>query len=178
MGSPFEVLGLKPSADENEVRAAYRALAKKYHPDMYTDPQAQAEAQARFIELNQAYSEALRLAPKAGQAKPLYRQPLPLDDSLTLAARWLERDKPESALRELKRAQTRSARWYELYGKTLMLLYRYEEAHEAFREAVRQCPDNNDFRACALEAAVAMKRDRTLGGKLARVVRSIRGNGK
>ena len=31
---PYRILGLKPGASEEEVKRAYRQLAKKYHPDM------------------------------------------------------------------------------------------------------------------------------------------------
>ena len=31
---PYRVLGLEPGASDDEVKAAYRKLAKKYHPDV------------------------------------------------------------------------------------------------------------------------------------------------
>ena len=37
--NPFEVLGLKPGADAQDVRAAYRRLVKSCHPDQFQDPQ-------------------------------------------------------------------------------------------------------------------------------------------
>ena len=37
MNNPYEVLGIKPGASEEEIRAAYRELVKKYHPDKYID---------------------------------------------------------------------------------------------------------------------------------------------
>ena len=38
MNNPFEVLGLKGTADADEIRSAYRALVKRCHPDMIQDP--------------------------------------------------------------------------------------------------------------------------------------------
>ncbi len=35
MKDPYKVLGIVPSASDDEVKAAYRALARKYHPDNY-----------------------------------------------------------------------------------------------------------------------------------------------
>ena len=35
MSDPYKVLGISPSATDEEVKAAYRELAKKYHPDNY-----------------------------------------------------------------------------------------------------------------------------------------------
>ncbi len=49
----YEVLGLNKGADEASIKKAYRALAKKYHPDM--NP-GNAEAEQKFKEVNEAYS--------------------------------------------------------------------------------------------------------------------------
>lgn len=49
----YEVLGVNKSADENEIKKAYRTLAKKYHPDM--NP-GDAEAEKKFKEINEAYA--------------------------------------------------------------------------------------------------------------------------
>ena len=48
----YEVLGLKRPASDKEVRAAFRRLARRYHPDV--NP-GNAEAEARFKEINAAY---------------------------------------------------------------------------------------------------------------------------
>lgn len=37
MTDPYKVLGVSASASDEEVKDAYRKLAKKYHPDQYTD---------------------------------------------------------------------------------------------------------------------------------------------
>lgn len=48
----YEVLGVQKSAGEDEIKKAYRTLAKKYHPDM--NP-GDAEAERKFKEVNEAY---------------------------------------------------------------------------------------------------------------------------
>ncbi|MCK6461285.1 MAG: J domain-containing protein, partial [Planctomycetes bacterium] len=56
----FRTLGLEPGAKADEVRAAYRRLAKRNHPDKFAyDPRQQAQATARMKEINAAY-RALR----------------------------------------------------------------------------------------------------------------------
>ena len=50
--NPYEVLGVKPTASESEIRAAYRKLAKRYHPDL--NP-GNKESEERFKEVAGAY---------------------------------------------------------------------------------------------------------------------------
>ena len=35
MTDPYKVLGVSPDASDEEIKRAYRALARKYHPDNY-----------------------------------------------------------------------------------------------------------------------------------------------
>ena len=60
MKNPYEVLGVSPSATNEEVRDAYRALAKKYHPDNYVDSPLADMAEEKMKEINSAYDQILR----------------------------------------------------------------------------------------------------------------------
>ncbi|MBR2661430.1 MAG: J domain-containing protein [Clostridia bacterium] len=55
---PFAVLGLSSSATEDEIKAAYRKLAKKYHPDLNPGDKA---AEQKMREVNEAYTRALQI---------------------------------------------------------------------------------------------------------------------
>lgn len=56
--NPYEVLGLKPGATRREITAAYRAMAKLYHPDhtLALGPDIRAAAEKRMKEINAAYA--------------------------------------------------------------------------------------------------------------------------
>ena len=57
----YEILGVKPDASEAEIKAAYRKLARKYHPDKNKD----AGAEDKFKAVNEA-NEVLQATRKSG----------------------------------------------------------------------------------------------------------------
>ncbi len=169
MNDPFQTLGLKPTATVDEIRAAYHALVKLCHPDRFREPEAQKAAQDKMIRLNLAYEEALKLA-KPRKAVT-YTKSLPKEEAKHLAQKMLGQQNPESALRYLLRAETRDGDWYYMQGHVLMLLRQYETAHESFREAVKREPNNIEYRRGALDAAVALRKSKTLIGKIKHVLK-------
>ncbi len=172
--TPFAVLGLDASATAEDVRNAYRQLVKTCHPDRFLDPAEKTAAQERMIALNLAYEEALRLAASRRPVVESYNKELPLEEALAIAAKMLRRESPESALRNLLRTPQRDGRWYAMQGAILMELDQYETAHQSYREAVRHEPGNNEFRRGALAAAVALKKSRTVPGRLRMLLKKWR----
>jgi len=168
--NPFEVLGVKPGSDEQTVRAAYRRLVKSCHPDQFQDAQQQKAAQEQLVRLNLAYEAALKLAPRQAVGFNLISQ----EEAKHFARRLVEQGNLESALRQLGRADSKDAEWYCLQGEILMALKQYETAHQSYREAVRRDPDNRLYRQGALDAALAMKKNRPLGTKIADWMRGKR----
>ena len=67
MRDPYQVLGVSPSASDDEVKKAYRELARKYHPDNYHDNPLADLAQERMKEINEAY-EAVQSQRKRASA--------------------------------------------------------------------------------------------------------------
>lgn len=53
----YAVLGVLPSAEEVVIRAAYKALAQRYHPDRHQGHEA--ESSRKMADLNEAYSRPL-----------------------------------------------------------------------------------------------------------------------
>jgi len=63
MRDPYEVLGISQNASDDEIKAAYRKLAKKYHPDLNG---GSAEAEAKMKEINEAYNILIKHKGTAG----------------------------------------------------------------------------------------------------------------
>lgn len=84
--SPFEILGITPTAEPEVVTAAYKALARKYHPDL-NPGLSHAEFTRRMVELNWAKEELAR--DLDGWRRRVSKQPteeVPREDALTRAA--------------------------------------------------------------------------------------------
>ena len=60
MTDPYKVLGVSPSATDDEVKAAYRELAKKYHPDNYAGSPLADLANEKMKEVNEAYDTIMQ----------------------------------------------------------------------------------------------------------------------
>ncbi|MBO5754437.1 MAG: DnaJ domain-containing protein, partial [Clostridia bacterium] len=61
MTDPYKVLGISPNATDIEVKNAYRALARKYHPDNYDSNNPLADlASEKMKEINEAYEAIMK----------------------------------------------------------------------------------------------------------------------
>lgn len=61
VSDPYKVLNISPNATDEEVKAAYREMARKYHPDNYADNPLSDLAQEKMQEINEAYDAIIRM---------------------------------------------------------------------------------------------------------------------
>lgn len=161
MPEPHEVLNVKRNASAQEIRAAYHALVKVWHPDTIMDPERREEANRKLIEINLAYEQALR---------PFHREIVP--DPQRVASSLLGKGQLRAALSILSQAIDRDSEWFFLQGKILMRMGNPQTAMESFRAAVRLDPSNNEYRKYALDAEVARRKSETLAGRFLRWARN------
>ncbi|MBQ9930509.1 MAG: J domain-containing protein [Oscillospiraceae bacterium] len=154
MNDPYKVLGVSPNASDEEIKQAYRRLAKKYHPDL--NPGDKVAAQ-KMQEINAAY-EQIKNPEKHQQSQGYgydpfggYRQQNTGSDYQRSAYQYIMYRRYREALNVLQNATPRDARWYYLSALANDGLGNQVTALEHIRKAVSMEPDNMEY-IQALEA--------------------------
>lgn len=169
MQSAFELLGLKPGANENDIKAAYHRLVKTCHPDSFLDPEKQKAGQEKLISINLAYKQAMKIAGSRQTPSPT----LPCEQAKSWAKKLLERKQYELALLQLSKAESKDAEWYALQGETLTGLRQHVSAYQSWRSAVRIDPVSLEYRRGALEAEMRLKKMGTFPQKAISQVKAL-----
>lgn len=154
MEDPYKVLGVSPDATDDEIKRAYRRLAKKYHPDI--NP-GDAEAARKMQEVNAAYEQIKN--PEKAQPNPGYGSYDPFggyrqqtygdtgDQYQRSAYQYIRFGRFREALNTLESCPQRNARWYYLSALANDGLGNQVTALEHIRRAVSMEPDNMEFLA-------------------------------
>ncbi len=72
MTNPYQVLGVSPGASDEEIKKAYRALSRKYHPDANINNPNKAQAEEKFKEVQQAYDQIMKEKQSGGSFNGAY----------------------------------------------------------------------------------------------------------
>ncbi|MBE6713257.1 MAG: J domain-containing protein [Ruminococcaceae bacterium] len=145
MKDPYKVLGVSRDATDDEIKKAYRELAKKYHPDNYVNTEFSDIANDKMQQINEAYDEILQQRAAgsnassgsySGASAQFYR----IRDLIS-SGRYTEAEVLLDA------EQVRPAEWYYLKGLCAMARRAYNEASDNFGRAYRMEPTNSEYAA-------------------------------
>lgn len=154
MNDPYQVLGVSEGATDEEIKKAYRDLARKYHPDNYHDNPLADLAQERMKEINAAYEQITKERSGGGRAGGGYgggQQYYRPSGSSTSSV--LQQVRMAVNAGDLSRAEAllanfsdHNAEWNFLKG---VICYRrgwMDEARRYYETACQMDPDNAEYR--------------------------------
>ena len=154
MRDPYSVLGVSQSASDEEVKKAYRDLARKYHPDNYQNNPLADLAEEKMKEINEAYETITKQRSGGyqqlsgrynsggyqqrgyGTNDPTYNQIRSMINAGDLA-------RAELMLRGMPR---KDGEWYFLSGSIAYRRGWLDEALQNYKLAVQMEPDNPEYR--------------------------------
>lgn len=145
MRDPYEVLGVSKDASAEEIKKAYRTLAKKYHPDNYVNNPLSDLAAEKFKEINEAYEQLTGgSAKQSGGAGGSYTGGA---GNFAQIRNLINMNRIDEADRALDAMQNRTAEWFFLKGSVFMRRGWYSQGLNFIRQAVNMEPHNPEYRA-------------------------------
>ena len=151
----YKVLGIPPTATKDEVRAAYRALARRWHPDRFMPGPERDWANEKMARINAAYRMCLNRLKNARGAV------LDEDGQLAAARKLIDDGHYAAARRMLMGCNTRCAEWNYLFGLALAALRETDKAAIYLTVAVHQDPKSAAYARALRE--VRREQDSRLG---------------
>ena len=163
MRDPYEVLGVSPDANDDEIKRAYRDLARKYHPDNYQNNPLADLAEEKMKEINEAYDAITRTRSGGGsssyggggsQSQSGYgygnsgyqqRSQGSASQVFYRARQAIQSNDLEGA-EQLLQGASRNGEWYFLMGSIAYRRGWLDEARQNYQLAVQMDPGNMEYR--------------------------------
>lgn len=151
--NPYEVLGVKQGATQEEIKSAYRKLVKQYHPDQYGDNPLKELAQEKLTEINKAY-EMLKNgggssnnSSYSNNANSSYSGGYSNNvGEYSEIRRFIQMRNNAEAERRLNSMGNRDAEWHFLYGAVQLNKGWFDSALSNIEKACQMDPNNFEYR--------------------------------
>lgn len=161
---PYKVLGVTPQTSDDDVKRAYRELARKYHPDNYVNNPLADLAEQRMKEINEAYdlimNERSGRGSAAGSRQQAYGQGTAYGQRGYGQQQYSQQrtggvfGQIRSAINAgnlnlaeemLQRTSQRDAEWFFLMGTVYYKKGWYDEASRCYQQACAMDPTNAEY---------------------------------
>ena len=158
---PYKVLGVDPAATDEEVKKAYRELARKYHPDNYVNTPLSDLASEKMKEINEAYETIQKARKEQAERGSTYGNTSGAyygsnnnyggySSFADIRSCISARDYYEAQIRlDSVPMNERNAEWFYLKGVVFRAKGWYFEAAKYFDSACRMDPTNEEYRNAA-----------------------------
>ena len=178
MTDPYQVLGVSPSATDEQIKNAYRELARKYHPDNYANNPLADLAQEKMKEINEAYDQIQRQrkqqSSRAGQgysqggySQSGYSRGYAGGGSQFADIRQLLNANRVSDAEELLEGipqSRRDAEWYFLRGRVFYVRGWLDQAYNYYVRANQMSPGNAEYQTALNQLMWQRNTGRPAGG--------------
>ena len=155
MNDPYSVLGVSASASDDEIKKAYRELARKYHPDNYQDNPLADLAEEKMKAINEAYESIQKMREgRQGtgtgysggyQTNTTYSRQ-DQDPAFARIRAWINSGNLAQAEAALDEMSNHSAEWYFLRGAVAYRKGWLDEAMQNYQRACQMDPGNMEYR--------------------------------
>jgi len=142
------VLGVSPNASDEEIKQAYRALVKKYHPDNYVNNPIADLAAEKMAQINTAYEtiQKMRSGQSAGSSSDGSYGHASSPQYATIRS-YISAGNLDAADAMLEQITDRVAEWYFLKGSICYRRGWLDQAQQYFSQAASMDPSNAEYAA-------------------------------
>lgn len=145
--NPYEILGVSETASPEEIKKAYRELAKKYHPDKYVNNPLADLAAEKLKEINRAYDMITKegFCGSSPGSHGYSHTNGGWDTTLMIVRQRIKEGRFKEADNILETIAQRGGEWHYLKGKAALGMGWYAQARNHFARAVSMDPANPDY---------------------------------
>lgn len=144
MKNPYEILGINENASEAEIKAAYKEMVKKYHPDKYQNNPLADLAEDKLREVNEAYDQLMKNGKNSVNGSSGYDSGNSRFEFQKIRKN-IDAGRLQEAERDLNNIKVRNAEWIFLSGVISYKKGWYDDAVSKIQQAANMDPGNMEY---------------------------------